>query len=134
MGSSRYQDLIAWQRAITFVKRVYEITSELPQAETFGLKSQMRRSAVSVASNIAEGQGRATAGECHQFLGRARGSLYELETQIVIANELGYVSAEQCDSSLCEASELGRILNGLMSSVKPSRRPVSRPPVLTTDN
>ena len=134
MRSNRYQDLIAWPRAIMFVKRVYAVTSELPQEEMFGLKSQMRRSAVSVASNIAEGQGRATAGEFHQFLGLARGSLYELETQILIASELGYVSAEQRDSSLDEAGELGRILNGLMSSVKPSRRPASRPLVLTTGN
>src|SRR5271166_239894 len=106
MRSSRYQDLIAWQKAIAFVKRVYVITTQLPKEEIFGLKSQMRRSAVSVASNIAEGQGRATAGEFHQFLGQARGSLYELETQMVIAAELGYVSAEQCDSSLREAGEL----------------------------
>ncbi len=98
MGSGRYQDLIAWQKAIAFVKRVYIVTSGLPQEEMFGLKSQMRRSAVSVPSNIAEGQGRTTPGEFYQFLGHARGSLYELETQMVIASELGYVSAEQHDS------------------------------------
>jgi len=134
MSSVRYQDLIAWQKAIAFVKRVYVVTSELPQEEMFGLKSQMRRSAVSVASNIAEGQGRTTAGEFYQFLGHARASLYELETQMVIAAELGYVSAEQCDSSLREAGELGRILNGLMSSVKPARKLASRSSVLATDN
>jgi four helix bundle protein len=92
MHSNRYQDLVAWQKAIEFVKRIYVITSDFPQEEMFGLKSQMRRSAVSIPSNIAEGQGRATAGEFHQFLGHARGSLYELETQIVIAGELRYFS------------------------------------------
>jgi four helix bundle protein len=78
MSAHRYQDLLAWQKAIAFVERVYAITSKLPQEEMFGLKSQMRRSAVSVPSNIAEGQGRATRGEFQQFLGHARGSLYEL--------------------------------------------------------
>jgi four helix bundle protein len=131
---SRYQDLIAWQRAVAFVKRIYVITSDFPKDELFGLKSQMRRSAVSVASNIAEGQGRGTIGEFHQFLGTARGSLYELETQIVIAGELDYLSEDQRDSSLREAAELGRILNGLRSSLKTPRKSVPCAPVLTTDN
>ena len=89
MQPNRYQDLIAWRKAIAFVKRVYTITAKLPREEVFGLASQMRRSAVSVPSNIAEGQGPTTRGEFYQFLGHARGSLYELETQIVIATELG---------------------------------------------
>ena len=100
----------------------------------FGLKSQMRRSAVSIASNVAEGQGRATAGEFHQFLGHARGSLYELETQIMIAHELGYFSPGQRDLSLREAAELGRVLNALMRSVKPATKSASRSLVLRTDN
>ena len=134
MHSNRYQDLVAWQKAIEFVKRIYVITSDFPQEEMVGLKTQMRRSAVSIPSNIAEGQGRATAGEFHQFLGHARGSLYELETQIVIAGELRYFSAEQGGTLLREAGELGRILNGLMSSVKPATKSASRSLVLTTDN
>jgi four helix bundle protein len=81
VAASRYQDLRAWQRAIELAERVYAVTSTLPQSEMHGLKSQMRRCAVSVSSNIAEGQGRSTRGEFHQFLGHARGSLYELETQ-----------------------------------------------------
>jgi four helix bundle protein len=91
MQANRYQDLRAWQRAIELVERIYAVTSKLPQEEMFGLKSQLRRCAVSIPSNIAEGQGRATRGEFQQFLGHARGSLYELETQIVIAAKLGYV-------------------------------------------
>jgi four helix bundle protein len=86
---------------------------------------------VSIPSNIAEGQGRATRGEFHQFLGHARGSLYELETQLVIASELGYASTEQGDPFLADSRELGRILNVLMSSVSKQQLPVR---VLTTDN
>ena len=80
MQPHRYQDLLAWQKAIAFVQRIYVTTAGFPREEIFGLKSQMRRAAVSVPSNIAEGQGRSTQGEFHQFLGHARGSLYELET------------------------------------------------------
>jgi four helix bundle protein len=134
MQCNRYQDLVAWQKAIEFVKRIYVVSSGFPQEEMFGLKSQMRRAAVSIPSNIAEGQGRATAGEFHQFLGHARGSLYELETQIVLAGELKYFSAENSDTLLGEARELGRILNGLISSVKPVAKSVLRHSVLTTDN
>jgi four helix bundle protein len=130
MQASRYQDLRAWQRAIELVERVYAVTSKLPQEEMFGLKSQMRRCAVSIPSNIAEGQGRATRGEFQQFLGHARGSLYELETQVVIAAKLRYVEQKDRESLLAEATELGRMLNALIASLKssPSRRQ------LTTDN
>jgi four helix bundle protein len=131
MQARRYQDLIAWQKAIALVKSVYETTSSFPQKEVFGLTSQMRRSAVSIPSNIAEGQGRATRGEFHQFLGHARGSLYELETQFVIASELGYISAGQGDCLLADSRELGRILNALMSSVSEQQMSAR---VLTTDN
>jgi four helix bundle protein len=111
------------------VERVYAITANLPHEEMFGLKSQMRRCAGSVPSNIAEGQGRATRGE-FQFLGHARGSLYELETQIVVAARLHYVEQNDRDSLLEDARELGRMLNALIASLKPvaSRRQ------LTTDN
>jgi four helix bundle protein len=138
MSAHRYQDLLAWQKAIAFVERVYVITSKLPQEEMFGLKSQMRRSAVSVSSNIAEGQGCATRGEFRQFLGNARGSLYELETQILIASKLGYVSAEESDTLLEESRALGRILNGLIGSLKTVVAKVVFPATdnrqLTTDN
>jgi four helix bundle protein len=115
-----YQDLIAWQRGMALVKMIYVASAQFPSDETFGLKSQMRRSAVSVPSNIAEGQGRTTRGEFHQFLGQARGSLYELETQTLLAGELGFVTREQCESLLRETREVGRILNGLMKSIKPA--------------
>jgi four helix bundle protein len=129
MQASRYQDLVAWKKAIELVRTVYAVTSKLPHEEMFGLNSQMRRSAVSVPSNIAEGQGRTTRGEFLQFLGHARGSLYELETQAVIASSLGYVSTQERDCLLSEAQELGRVLNGLISSLKSAA-----PRQLTTDN
>ncbi len=101
----------------------------------FGLKSQMRRCAVSIPSNIAEGQGRATRGEFQQFLGHARGSLYELETQVVIATKLGYMAVAESDCLLAESRELGRMLNALIASLKSvsSRRQTDNRQ-LTTDN
>ena len=126
MSASRYQDLLAWQKAIGLVERIYAVTSKLPQEEMFGLKSQMRRCAVSIPSNIAEGQGRSTRGEFQQFLGHARGSLYELETQILIAAKLGYMQPSEKESLLTEAQQLGRILNALIASLKSaSARPAN---------
>jgi len=130
MQPNRYQDLRAWQRAIELVERIYTLTAKLPQDEMFGLKSQMRRCAVSIPSNIAEGQGRATRGEFQQFLGHARGSLYELETQIVIAAKLGYVGPADEGSLLAQCKELGRTVNALMASLRPGS-PRRQP---TTDN
>jgi four helix bundle protein len=105
----------------------------LPPEEVFGLKSQMRRAAVSVPSNIAEGQGRASRGEFLQFLGHARGSLYEVETQLVIASKLDYIEVAERDALLMEAQRLGRILNGLISSLKFGSKS-SAPPQTKTDN
>jgi four helix bundle protein len=133
MQASLYQDLVAWQRAMEFVQRVYAVTSNVPQEEMFGLKSQMRRSAVSVPSNIAEGQGRASRGEFLQFLGHARGSLYEVETQVVIASKLGYLHVGEQGALLTEAQHLGRILNGLIGSLKTASK-VSAHRQLTTEN
>jgi four helix bundle protein len=133
MTANRYQDLVAWQKAIEFVRGVYDVTSTFPHEEMFGLKSQLRRAAVSVPSNIAEGRGRTSRGEFLQFLGHARGSLYEVETQIVIAAGMGYICSEQESSMLQEAQQLGRILNGLIGSLKSSSYTrVHRQ--LTTDN
>lgn len=133
LQANRYQDLVAWRKAIEFVQRVYAITSKLPQEEMFGLKSQMRRAAVCVPSNIAEGQGRASRGEFLQFLGHARGSLYEVETQLEISSGLGYIPVAERDALMMEAQRLGCILNGLIGWLKSgSRESASRQP--TTDN
>ena len=118
MQLKKYQELIAWQKAIALVTEVYSFTSAFPQHEIYGLTSQLRRAAVSIPSNIAEGQGRATKGEFIQFLCHARGSLHEVETQIVIAKNLRYLTAEKEQLLLDALSELGRILNGLIASLQ----------------
>src|ERR1700722_13943641 len=89
-----YKELLVWQVAMGLVADVYRITRRFPREEVYGLTSQIQRSAVSVPSNIAEGQGRATRGEFIQFLGHSRGSLFELETQLTIAGELGYLESQ----------------------------------------
>jgi four helix bundle protein len=97
---------------------VYEQTKSFPDHEKFGLTSQIRRAAVSVASNIAEGQGRGSPGEFRQFLGNAKGSIHEVETQLVIAEKLKYVSAEQISVVTEKADRVARLINGLTQSLK----------------
>ena len=117
-----YRELIAWQKSVELVTEIYAITKEFPRDEIYGLTIQLRRSAVSVPSNIAEGQGRATKGEFIQFLGHARGSLFELETQIVIAEKLGYLAPQIELQVASRITEVARILNGLLTSLGISSR------------
>ena len=117
MGQS-YRDLIAWQKAMQFVTEVYRATRNFPREETYGLGSQLRRAAVSVPSNVAEGQARFSPREFHQFLSHARGSLVEIETQLMIAENLAYLTHEDTERLLDRAAELGRVLNGLISSIR----------------
>ena len=117
MGQS-FRDLVVWQKAMTLVTEVYRATASFPKDELFALTSQLRRAAVSVPSNIAEGQGRLSKREFHYFLGLARGSLMEVETQVQIASNLGYLKAETVSDLLSISAEVGRVLNGLMTSVK----------------
>ncbi|MDI6853442.1 MAG: four helix bundle protein [Deltaproteobacteria bacterium] len=84
-----YQDLVVWQKAMSLVTEIYRISQKFPKEEIFGLTSQIRRAAVSIPSNIAEGQGKSSTGEFKSFLGHAKGSLAELETQILIAKDSG---------------------------------------------
>ncbi len=91
-----YRDLVVWQKAIALVTDVYRCTRTFPKEEIYGLSAQLRRAAVSVPSNIAEGQGRVSTGEFRQFLGHARGSLLEVETQLEIARNLEYLSLQDC--------------------------------------
>jgi four helix bundle protein len=115
--SHSFRDLIVWQKAKLLAKDVYTATEAMPRSEIYGLTSQMRRAAVSVVSNIAEGQGRITKGEFQQFLGHSRGSLLELETQLEIAVDLGYVSVAQFRKLEPEVAEVRRLLNGLIESL-----------------
>ena len=91
MSVQSYRELIVWQKAIDLVVAIYRITQSFPREEAFGLTSQLRRAAVSIPSNIAEGQGRRSAKEFQRFLDIARGSLQEVETQLLIANRLHYL-------------------------------------------
>jgi len=113
-----YRDLIVWQKAMTLAEAVYRATSQFPKEEVYGLVSQMRRAAVSIASNIAEGHARNSRGEYLQFLGHARGSLAEVETQTILATRLGLLPTDAEKQLLDGASEIGRLLNGLRDSLK----------------
>ena len=117
MKVKSYEDLIAWQKAIELVAKVYRATNDFPRREIFVLTSQMRRCAISVPSNIAEGQGRLSTGEFKQFLGHARGSIFELQTQIKIATMLGYFEKRAAEELKDAAAEVGRILQGLIASL-----------------
>ena len=112
-----FEDLIVWQKAMALAKRVYEFTRCFPREEVFGLTSQVRRAVVSIPANIAEGQGRGGAAEFRRFLGIAKGSLAELETQLLLGKDFGYGSPEVYDVLLDDCGEIGRLLNGLRSSI-----------------
>jgi len=113
-----YRDLIAWQKTMLLCCRVYDATSLFPKTEVFGLAQQLRRAAVSVPSNIAEGWGRGISGDYGPFLRTARGSLAEVETQLTISRELGFLSTERAGELLSFSDECSRILQGLIWSVE----------------
>jgi four helix bundle protein len=113
-----YRDLIAWQKSMVLAREIYRATRAFPSEERYGLTSQLRRAAVSVPSNIAEGQARYSRREFHHFLNNARGSLAEVETQILLASDLRHLAQEDADALLLRTSELGKILNGLIASTK----------------
>lgn len=117
---SSYKGLIVWQKSINLVTMIYEVTRCLPDEERFGLTSQIRRSAISIPSNIAEGYGRGSTKSYLQFLSIARGSLFELETQIHIAKGLQFLSEENSSSITKLISEIGRMINSLMIKIKNS--------------
>ena len=115
--AKHYRELIAWQKAMKLVKTVYELSKKFPKDEQFGLTNQLRRAVVSIPSNIAEGQGRGDGREFKHFLRIAHGSKQEVETQLIIARELGYISQRDLDAVTTLSSELGRILTGLTKSL-----------------
>lgn len=116
--SGSYRDLIAWQKAMALVTEVYRITRDFPAYEIYGLTLQVRKAAGSVPNNIAEGKGRQTKKDYVQFLYRARASLYETQTELEIALNVGYLSKESFDQIFAQAIETGRVLNGLITSIQ----------------
>jgi four helix bundle protein len=112
-----YRDLEVWQKGMELVTLVYQGTASFPREELFGITSQMRRAAVSIPANIAEGQGRAYRKDFLNFLSMAYGSLMELETHLLVALNLSYLQPTESEVLLNKTSELGRMLNGLMRSL-----------------
>lgn len=115
---STYRDLVVWQKSIDLVKECYELSDSFPQREIYGLSQQLRRAAVSIPSNIAEGNGREGVKDYIRFLNIARGSLKEVETQLIIAEKLDFISATQLESALQNAGAIGFMLNNLIRSLK----------------
>ena len=115
--SHSYGDLAVWQKSMALVGDVYRGSRKFPKEELFGLTSQIRRAAISIPSNIAEGQGRLSRREFKQFLSVSRGSLLELETQLLISEDLGYLTRAELGALLGRTDELLRMLNGLMSAI-----------------
>jgi four helix bundle protein len=110
-----FRDLILWQKAMALVRDVYAATKDFPREETFGLKLQIRRAAVSIPANVAEGHGRLTDLQYRHFLGNARGSLCELQTELELARDLGFVNDSRASALLDQSSEVARLLNGLLA-------------------
>lgn len=115
--SGSYRDLKVWQSSIQLSVGIYKLTEDFPAEERYGLTSQLRRAAVSVASNIAEGYGRASRAEFRRFAGIARGSVLEIQTQLTIARELGFAHPERREPVEALAEETGKMLWGLMQTL-----------------
>ena len=116
-----YRELISWQKAMLLAKLIYRLTAGFPAEEKFGLISQMRRSAVSIPSNLAEGQARRTTGEFVQFISHSEGSTAELDTQVTLSIELGFCSTSDAAEVIGLIQELRKMLNALRGSVSRSQ-------------
>ena len=114
-----YKDLIVWKRAMELATAAYKVAQKLPREENYALADQIRRSAVSIPSNIAEGYGRGSAKDYARFLSIARGSRYELETQLLLCVELGYAKKEEIASAIQLGYEVAKMLNVIISKVFP---------------
>ena len=119
--SVSYKDLTVWQKSMELTAEVYRLVGKLPKEETYALSDQMRRSVVSIPSNIAEGQDRNSSRAFVQFLNIARGSRAELETQLLICQKIGYLSESDVKETICLLNEIGKMLSALINK-------------LTTDN
>lgn len=125
MGNISHKDLDVWRKAVALVTDVYKVTSCFPKEEMYGITSQIRRSAVSIPSNIAEGAARQTTKEFIQFLYIASGSCAELDTQFIVAVNIGYLSIEQYNNIKIKIEEIGKMVSGLINYRK--RKFVSNP-------
>ncbi|HYV96660.1 MAG TPA: four helix bundle protein [Gemmatimonadaceae bacterium] len=124
----RYSDLIVWQKSMDLAREIYRVTASFPVTERYGLTSQLRRAAVSVPSNIAEGHGRASTGEYLNQLSVARGSLFELETMMLLAEQLEYADPGRVAKAKALTNEIDRMLVGLRSKLARKKRgPPSSP-------
>ena len=118
-----YRDLIVWQKGMGFVTTCYQVTKGFPPVEVYGLTSQLRRAAVSIPANIAEGHGRSSRADYGRHLAIAYGSLMEAETHLLISRNLGYLATDDLERLLLQAGEVGRLLNALKRSLKSPRHP-----------
>jgi four helix bundle protein len=125
MKTRRFRDLQVWQRSMQLARDVYSATGDFPKHEIFGLTSQMRRAAVSVPSNIAEGHGRVSDRSFRIFLTQARGSLFELETQLQLAADIGYSDPSNVAKLMQECQEIARMLNALLKTLKEQEKSAS---------
>lgn len=123
MGNVSHKDLEVWKKAITLVTDVYRATSAFPKEEMYGLTSQIRRSAVSIPSNIAEGAARQSNKEFIQFLYIASGSCAELDTQLIVAMNIGYLSKNEYNDIIKNVEEIGKMINGLINYRKRIQNP-----------
>jgi four helix bundle protein len=122
-----YRELIVWQKAMMLARHVYVLSGELPKSEAYGLVSQLRRAAISVPSNVAEGFGRLTDSQFRHFLGNARGSLYELQTQLELARDMGFVRELDFRQIIENGAEVARLMNGLIASLSSHLATASKP-------
>jgi len=123
---SSHKNLDVWKLSVKFVVEIYQETSKFPKEEIFGITSQMRRSAVSISSNIAEGSGRQTDKEFIQFLYYSLGSKEELDTQLIIAKQLNYITQNSFDRLSPQLETIGKLLNGLIKYLKTSNKTINQ--------
>jgi len=123
LAAQSFRDLTVWQRSIRLATAIYRLTRGFPREEIYGLTSQIRRAAVSISSNIAEGQGRLSKGEFRQFLGIARGSNFELQTQLEIARNLEIGNRALIDEAESLSHEVGKMLYALLVALKDQHEP-----------
>lgn len=117
--ATNYRELLVWQRSMQVAKEIYLLVKKLPKEETYALSDQMRRAAVSIPSNIAEGNARQSKKEYAQFLSIARGSKAELETQLILCVEIGYLQKQEVQKAMADLSEISKMLSSIIKRLIP---------------